>query len=124
MSTVLVDYNPNDFFYQKINEISPNDVPNNNDCSQTYIIISDESCKFSTDSKSTWVKDASMNCYKREICKNKLNANEIHKLENNHLGSDQNYINTKAIYMNEYVKSFNLTIGILAFIFVLYKFKQ
>jgi hypothetical protein len=54
--------------------------------------------------------DLSMNCYKKELCKNKENATSINNLQNNHLGSDQNYENTKALYMNEYVKTINLSI--------------
>ena len=57
--------------------------------------------------------DLSMNCYKKELCKNKDNATSINNLQNNHLGSDQNYENTKALYMNEFIKTIHLSIGVV-----------
>lgn len=118
MSSVIIDYSPNDFFYIKANNIMPSDAS----CNDTYFLIYDTSCNISTDSTSKWVTDFSMNCYKKELCKNKINANKLNTLQNNHLGSDQNYINTKDIYMNEYVKSVNLIVGILVTSFLIYKF--
>jgi hypothetical protein len=66
----------------------------------------------SNDSLQEWM-DSSSNCYKKELCKNKENAKEIHNLQNDHLGSDQNYSNTKVIYSMELRRSISLSIGIL-----------
>jgi len=65
-------------------------------------------------------QDVSMNCYKKELCKNKTNATEINSLQNNHLGSDQNYENTKAIYTNQYMKTVNLSVGVIFLLLAIY----
>ena len=65
-------------------------------------------------------KDLSMNCYKKELCNNKKNATEINRLQNNHLGSDQNYENTKSIYTNQYMKTVNVSIGIIFLLLAIY----
>jgi hypothetical protein len=65
-------------------------------------------------------QDLSMNCYKKELCNNKKNAIEINRLQNNHLGSDQNYENTKAIYTNQYMKTVNLSIGVIFLLLAIY----
>ena len=54
-----------------------------------------------------------INCYKKELCKNKEKSKEIYNLQNNHLGTDQNYLNTKVIYSVELRRSISLSIGIL-----------
>jgi len=58
-------------------------------------------------------QDNSANCYKKELCKNKDNAQRIQKIQNNHLGSDQNFNDTMTLYKNEYAKMVNLSVGIL-----------
>lgn len=65
-------------------------------------------------------QDLSMNCYKKELCNNKKNATEINRLQNNHLGSDQNYENTKAIYTNQYMKTVNLSVGVIFLLLAIY----
>lgn len=65
-------------------------------------------------------QDVSMNCYKKELCKNKTNATEINRLQNNHLGSDQNYENTKTIYTNQYMKTVNLSVGVIFLLLAIY----
>ena len=59
-------------------------------------------------------QDMSMNCFRKELCKNRNNAATINQIQNNHLGSDQNYVDANLLYNNEYIKTANLTIGILA----------
>lgn len=65
-------------------------------------------------------QDLSMNCYKKELCNNKKNATEINRLQNNHLGSDENYENTKAIYTNQYMKTVNLSVGVIFLLLAIY----
>lgn len=76
------------------------------------------------DNVDVWIKDNTLevfskpkpngiNCYKKELCKNKEKANEINNLQNNHLGTDQNYLNSKVIYSVELRRGISLSIGIL-----------
>ena len=65
-------------------------------------------------------QDNSYNCYRKELCKNKENAQRIQQIQNNHLGSDQNYHDTLTLYKNEYAKMVNLSVGILAIIAVIF----
>jgi hypothetical protein len=65
-------------------------------------------------------QDNSYNCYRKELCKNKDNALRIQEIQNNHLGSDQNYHDTMTLYKNEYAKMVNLSVGILAIIAVIF----
>jgi hypothetical protein len=112
---ININYNPNDFFYVSVKDYM---MPTDDQCktSFNYNILTDASCIPSDDS---W-KDLSFNCYKRELCKNKEKSKEINNLQNNHLGSDQNYLDTNNVYMNEYIKTFNLSIGILILILTSY----
>jgi len=65
-------------------------------------------------------QDNSANCYKKELCKNKANAQRIQKIQNNHLGSDQNFNDTMTLYKNEYAKMVNLSVGILVIAIVIF----
>jgi len=103
-----IAYSNNDFFYTFVDkDIMPTDTQC--DTTFSYKLIPDASCVMNDVS---W-NDLSLNCFKKELCKNKQKSIEIANLQNNHLGSDQNYLDTKNIYMNEYVKVFNLSIGII-----------
>jgi hypothetical protein len=59
-------------------------------------------------------------CLKKELCKNKDNAQRIQKIQNNHLGSDQNFNDTMTLYKNEYAKMVNLSVGILVIAIVIF----
>ena len=65
-------------------------------------------------------QDNSSNCYKKELCKNKDNAQRIQKIQNNHLGSDQNFNDTMTLYKKEYAKMVNLSVGILVIAIVIF----
>lgn len=69
-----------------------------------------------------WIiwNDNSYNCYKKELCLNKEKADEIKKIQEDHLGSEQNYINSKLSYKNELWKTGNLTMGIIGLIILIY----
>jgi hypothetical protein len=103
----VIGYNDIPDFVSKVQQcLSDKDTANNGTTSYSNTYSSDYP---------KWKQwhDLSMNCYKKELCKNKDNAININNLQNNHLGSDQNYENTKALYMNEYVKTINLSIGVV-----------
>ena len=71
---------------------------------------------------SNWVSwnDASYNCYKRELCINKDRAEEIRRMQEDHLGSEQNYKNSKDSYNNELWKTGNLSMGIIIMFILIY----
>jgi hypothetical protein len=69
-----------------------------------------------------WVEwqDSSFNCYQRELCNNKKLAKEIQKMQNDHLGSDQSLKDSSYIYMDQYIKSINLGVGILLLLGIIF----
>jgi hypothetical protein len=111
---ITVGYSPTDFYYVMANEAVPTDT----ECQNTYttVLIPDTDC-IPTDSKWDANKEK---CLKKELCKNKENAQRIQQIQNNHLGSDQNYHDTLTLYKNEYAKMVNLSVGILAIIAVIF----
>lgn len=64
--------------------------------------------------------DNSYNCLQKERCINRENAEKLYKLQNDHLGSDGKYEDTEKLYKNEYIKTFNLSIGIIGILAVLF----
>jgi len=101
------------------------DTIGNVSCMQTCLSVIDTNNNNSTTYSSDFPKwkqwhDLSMNCYKKELCKNKENATRINQLQNNHLGSDQNYEDSKAIYTIEYMKTINLGIGVVILLLAIY----
>jgi hypothetical protein len=69
-----------------------------------------------------WVQwhDSSFNCYQQELCNNKKLSTEIQKLQNDHLGSDQGLKDSSYLYMDQYIKSINLSIGILLLLGIIF----
>ena len=65
-------------------------------------------------------QDMSMNCYKKELCVNKKYVSEVDKLQNNHLGSDQNLSDSKRLYDNEYSRTGNLVLSIGIILIAIY----
>ena len=114
MGGITVGYSPTDFYYVMANEAVPTDA----DCHNIYttVLIPDASC-VPTDSHWATNKDS---CLKKELCKNKDNAQRIQKIQNNHLGSDQNFNDTMTLYKNEYAKMVNLSVGILVIAIVIF----
>jgi len=111
---ITVGYSPTDFYYVMANEAVPTDVQ----CQTQYttVLIPDASC-IPTDSHWATNKD---DCLKKELCKNKANAQRIQNIQNNHLGSDQHFNDTMTLYKNEYAKMVNLSVGILVIAIVIF----
>lgn len=65
-------------------------------------------------------QDNNMNCYKKELCKNKENANKIYNIQNNHLGIDKNHQDMNLLYINQYTKTIQLSVGILALLVTIF----
>ena len=112
---ILIGYNKNDFLY-----VLSNNMPTKKSCNDTYYKIMDSNCVPDITEGSSWNTDFSYNCLKKEQCKNRENAEKIYKLQNDHLGSDAKYEDFKKLYETEYIKTFNLGIGIIGIIAVLF----
>jgi hypothetical protein len=121
---ITIGYNPDDFFYSLVGNKMPSDS-SCNDPDHGYLNIKDSSCVFIDPIDTTeqiWT-DNSLNCYRRELCRNKIAALKINDVENNHLGSQQNFKNSKKMYNNEILKTFNLSLGILVVFVTIYYIK-
>lgn len=119
---ISIGYNPGDFFYTLVG----NHMPSDSSCNE-LLQIPDVSCHFidpnSISNDDTLWRDNSFNCYKKELCINKQQSAKINEVENNHLGSQQNYKNSKKMYNNEILKTFNLSFGILIIFTTIYYIK-
>lgn len=117
---ITIAYSPTDFYYVMANEAVPTDA----ECRDNYsdAQVPDTNCVPVVSGQpgyNTW-RTNSVNCLRKELCKNKENAQRIQQIQNNHLGSDQNYHDTLTLYKNEYAKMVNLSVGILAIIAVIF----
>lgn len=131
MSNVTLEYNPNDFFFVSAETISDSSC---NDSITGYKMISDNSCNYYIDITNNLydmsLNDASYNnfktelnkCHLKEVCMNKDKFKKIDSIQNNN-SETQNYDNTMEIYYNEYLKSFNLIIGITFLIVTIFYIK-
>ena len=124
---IVVGYNKNDFLYALVN-----DMPTVEKCNNVYENIDDNACipfpgnvdvsrlnPNELNQYRLW-QDNSGNCLKKELCKNRDYSKKIYKLQNDHLGSDVKYEDTKKLYKNEYMKTINLSIGIIGILAVLF----
>jgi hypothetical protein len=114
MPVIEVAYNPNDFYYATSGLLPSVEV-----C-KTYLSNKpdwDKTCCINTNDKQNtalcplW-NDASNNCYKYELCKNKENADLANNLENNNAGASERYNNYKKQYQNDILKAINISAGI------------
>ncbi len=116
-TNVLVGYSANDFFYVKAQ--NEGEMPSASDCAdlKPYDAQWDISCNSTNYSSSN---DNILNCNHKELCKNKDKAVVLNQLQHNHIGSDQNYLDTKEEYNTAIVKTVNLGIGIIVLIGLIY----
>jgi hypothetical protein len=112
-SDVYLAFNPNQFFYVSF----AGDVPSDSSCKDDYLTSNNDKCSSITRNSNA---DAISECYKQQLCTNKKYANQINQLQNNHLGSGQNYQDTLKIYDNEYDKTINYVFSILFLIGAIY----
>jgi hypothetical protein len=116
-TNVLLGYSANDFFYVKAE--NNNEMPSANDCAslKPYDTNWDSSCNLTNYSSTS---DNMLNCNHKELCKNKDKAVTLTQIQHNHIGSDQNYLDTKDAYNTAIVKTVNLGIGIIVLIGLIY----
>lgn len=121
---ISIGYNPDDFFYTLVGSNMPSDL-SCNDPTTGYLNIPNDKCLFINpiDINSELWRDNSFNCYKKELCINKEISSKINDVENKHLGSQQNFMNSKKMYDNELLKTFNVSFGILIIITTIYYLK-
>lgn len=121
---ISIGYNTRDFFYTIVGINMPTDEQCNNPTTG-YKTIPDEKCIFidSTGTTGSLWQDMSLNCYNKELCMNKDLALKINSIENKHLGSAQNVVNSQKLYNNEILKSINLVGGIISLIMIIYYVK-
>lgn len=119
MSNVVISYSPNDFFYVKFNEQNGSSGIDDTLCKdlRPYSDM-DNSCNVQEYGSSQSNK---INCNLKELCKNKEKATELQVIQNNHSGSDQNYLDTKDSYNTAFLRLFNLGVGIFIIIGLIYK---
>jgi len=117
IKNLTIAYNPNDFYYYNAKftdgtNVRTNDsYYDNNKC--TTLMESNFDCKNDLNK-----------CFDKEMCKNRKNAIKINAIQTNHDGADMRHIDTSVDYNRELLKSYNLAIGslgILAIVYFLYK---
>ena len=125
MSSVIMNYSPNDFFYVKFGEqLQLNDKDNNSTIGNSICFPLkpyenwDNSCNIDNYNNSSTNK---LNCNMKELCKNKERAEYLQTIQNIHTGSDQNYLDTKSSYNTALLRTINLGIGIFIIIGLIYK---
>ena len=107
--STLFGYTPNNFFWQNIKYT--NTTP-------------DECVNVSTINCSTITTKNLDKCYTQQICKNKENYEWIQNVETTHSGADERFIDTENQYNRELQKSFNLGIGVIGILFLIYSTKS
>jgi len=116
-NTVLLAYNPNDFFYSDAQAYGL--MPSEEKCEklEPYSNGWDLSCN------PVYFGDTSMNCINIELCKNKDYVKNLVATETTHSGSDEKYYNAKQQYNRVLVETINLGIGILFLFGLIIKYK-
>jgi hypothetical protein len=110
-----------DVFLDEINNCSQNDPDDIIGCLNSVDYNNFGRTTYADDYQN-WIiwEDNSFNCYKKELCHNRELADEITKMQEDHLGTEENYNNSKASYNNELLKTGNLTMGILGLMILIY----
>lgn len=107
-SSVFLEYNKNDFFY--VNAGNQGFLPNQEQCETTFNPDNDE---WTTKCNRNNFPNNGSDCIKKELCKNKANAEKLIAIENAHTGADEKYYNTKEQYNELFMGTVNLGIGCL-----------
>ena len=117
-NNIVVGYSPNDFYYVQAAK-NGNVMPSEAEC-VTLIGNTIISSEWDTTCKNRFSSN-SVNCIKKEICKNKEKGTKLVNLENTGLGAKEKYMNEKMNYDTVLMNSINLGIGIVFLLFVIYK---
>jgi len=130
MSTnYLIGYSPNDFFYSLADptiQPSPQQCtdPNDQGYLDPYNSFWDVSCSntiTNPDTANPYFIDFSMNCVKKELCKNLDKITVLNENENLHDSSEKQYLDVKMNYDIALLDIINLGIGILFALIVIFR---
>ena len=121
-TNVVIGYSPTDFFYVKASEMS--EPIDNEYCGNLDISNPQWDISCNTNNYALGGDINKFQCNYKELCKNKNNAELLSKLQTNHSGSDQNYLDKKYTYNYLLTTSFNLGIGILTLIGFIIKYRN
>lgn len=115
-NNVIVGYSQNDFFY--VDATNRDIMPSDNACIKLkpYDSSWDVSCN-------SWFSDNSGNCINKELCINKDKVEYLLKIENNHSGADEKFLNAKTSYENVLMNTINLGIGIVILTALIYRYR-
>ena len=106
-NNIVLGYSPGDFFYVKA--IDEGNMPD--DCKP---LLEDDKLNSKEKCNDENYKQNADKCLGKQLCDNKKNVELLYDLQNNHSGSDQNYLDTKEKYNDELLNTINLGIGIIA----------
>ena len=124
MTTVYVGYSPNDFFYKDVENVKIEGVAN------SLLKPSDQECEkflsqnWDSSACNVWFSDNSLNCIKYQVCKNKINAENINAEDTAHNSAYSNHIDNRIDFENTFLNMINLGIGILFITFVIFKVQR
>jgi hypothetical protein len=130
MSTnYLIGYSPNDFFYSLADPtIQPTLEQCTNPDDSTYLdpynSFWDVSCSntmVNLDTNNFYFMDFSMNCVKKELCKNLDKVTILNTNENKHDSSEKQYLDVKMNYDIALLDIINLGIGILFALVIIFR---
>ncbi len=82
-SSVFIEFNKNDFFY--VNAGDQGFLPNREQCNTTFNPDNDEWT--SRCNRNNFANNGS-DCIKKELCKNRANAEKLIDIQNTHTGAD------------------------------------
>lgn len=103
---VIIAYNSKDFFWKSANY-------NDKYCDLPQCSIDPR------DINSTMITSKNIeNCFKKEVCNNKVISQTLQQIETTHSGSDGRYMDTKNRFRFSILNTCNLGIGIITIIYV------
>ena len=117
---LLVSFNKNDFWYNSTNADINHNLPSKNECELNS--VQDSVLWDKTKCNKTSYTDNNQDCVRRELCLNREYAEKLEKLQNNHIGADQNYLDTKQKYSYGFLQSVNLGVGIVGVVYIIFAF--
>lgn len=106
--SIKVEYNPTSFYSNRSNL-----TPTSMECSS----LNYKDASWDTKCSNSF-SDNSENCYRVELCKNVKYGDKIRKIQNNHSGADDRYLDTKKQYYYEYINMVNLGVAIVGVSFI------
>jgi hypothetical protein len=105
---IILAYNPSDFFYVKA--AADERMPDSVQCQSLTTTVTDISCN------NTNFASNIQQCFEKELCINKSQADWIRTYQNVNSGSKRTYTDSLELYKDSYLTTINLGIGIIILI--------